>query len=87
MTNTDGTLHVYKNENIDWVIAASPEDANAVLVEMLGGDATDLAPSDWTLLPDHQQLTIRDECRGLERRTCAEWVAQEGRSFLGSTEY
>ena len=86
------TMHVFKNEITEWVIAESPEDAVAVFLEHVGGTREDHEDYDFDFVqcPDGEPLTIRtdDGPAGTERRTqtCAEWAAEEGRGFLASTE-
>ena len=82
-------LGVYRNNVIDWVIAESPEDAARAWEEHMGvswDDATDDGPPEWVRLPDDQVLRINEEGTVVEK-TCAEWVRDQGRGFLGSTEY
>lgn len=84
--NMSKELHVYRNKVIDWVIAESPSDADAVLIEHGGGPPDE--PSEWEQLPDDRVIWIRDEdLVGRQEKTCAEWAAERGRCFLASTEF
>jgi hypothetical protein len=78
------TLRVYANDVVDWVIASSPEDADAVCREHTGD--TDDDPHNWTVCADDHVLPIHTDDGTIEK-TCAEWVAEHGRGFLCSTEY
>lgn len=78
-------LHVFYND-CDVVIAASPEDAGAVLAEI--GCTLD-NPEDYPFVqwPDDKVFTVRDEHGEVEgRKTCAEWAAGNGRGYLACTE-
>lgn len=77
-------LHVFRNQVIDWVIAASPEDADAVCVDYYDDPPDD--PGAWIQLPDDRVLWIIEDGVRVEK-TCAEWVAQKGRGFIASTEF
>lgn len=90
------TLHVFRDNNeIDCVIAESAEDAMKVLCEHAGGKPEDYPDTTFEQMPDDQMLTIMWEDKHdippgepeKMRLTCADWVKQEGRSFLCSTEY
>jgi hypothetical protein len=82
-------LHCF-SDDVDTVIAASVEDADAAYDEWAGGD-TGQERARWTQLPDDKPLTITVDPelnRGRRvTKTCAEWVASNGRGFLCSTEY
>ena len=88
-------LHVWHN-GYDWVVATTAEDARAVEHEVsLGGvcshdDACDCEGDGWEQWPDDKTVTIHDldgDEGPTQTKTCAEWVAQQGRGFLCSTEY
>lgn len=88
---TQPELHIYTNEVTDWIIAASEEDANAVLsehydlpLEGLREEGLEIT-AQW---PDDKPLSIRDEHTD-ERKTQLphEWASQEGRGLLCSNEY
>lgn len=82
-------LGVYRNDVIDWVIAESPEDATRVWEECMGDtweNCTGDDPPEWVRLPDDHALRIDNDGTIVEK-TCAEWVREQGRGFLGSTEY
>jgi hypothetical protein len=76
-------LSVYSN-GTDYVIATDPADAALVFSEHYGesGGEAEFVP-----LPDDQEMTINfeDEPEKRQRRTMRQWVAQEGRGFLGTT--
>lgn len=74
-------------DETDWVIAASAEDALAVWVEMCGERDEDLDPFErW---PDDKPLTIvaGEDPDAKTTMLPREWIAQEGRGWLCSTEY
>jgi hypothetical protein len=82
-------MHIYVNKVIDWVIAESVDDANAVLSEHYGYTLEQLIDDDTQIteqLPDDKPLTL-DEDGSKTTLTAAEWIAKEGRCLLGSTEY
>jgi hypothetical protein len=87
-------MHVYTNDT-DTVIAADLDDVRAIIEAHIGCtlEAEGWSLDDWRMLPDDEIKTIRfdDEVPpGVEPRvtkTCAEWIASEGRGFLCSTEY
>lgn len=81
-------LKVYRNDIIEWVIARSPEDASDLVKEHAGEPDPDWDTGPWRALPDDDVLTIEDEdLATVVTKTCAEWVASNGRGFLASTEY
>lgn len=80
------TLHVWRNDVIDWVIASGPADADAVWLEHTGGYPPD-DPHEWKMVPDDRLLPINDDDRGHVEKTCAAWIIEHGRGFLASTEY
>lgn len=82
------SLHVFKNDVTDWVVAESAADATNVLLELGTGVAVEDLDTDWQQLPDDKVLAINfDECDGGRRaQTCAAWCAEKGRGVLGSTE-
>ena len=86
-----GDLKVWANGVIDWVVAESAEDARAVANEHTGGPGDDddeiPAGDEWEAEPDDKVLSIHGDEGGTEEKTCAVWVAQNGRCFLCSTEY
>lgn len=80
------TLKVWANDVVDWVIAESPEDADSVCLEHIGYPPDD--PYEWTELSMDSVITLHmDDGRGTVEKTCADWIAEQGRCFLGSTEY
>lgn len=86
-----GELHVFKNDVIDWVIAASAEDATRVWEEHNGASWADVTGDDeapeWVQEPDDKVLWVRDDEGGRNEKSCEAWAAELGRSFLASTEY
>lgn len=84
-------LHVFKNDVIDWVIAANLEDATRVWEEHNGSSWADVTgddePPEWIQEPDDKVLWVRDDEGGRNEKTCAALAAELGRRFLASTEY
>lgn len=82
------TLHVY-TDGYSWVIAASPEDASAVLEEFLGEDTE----PEWVREPDGMEFTYvdnnwSDPAEGTrETHTMAEWARLRGRGYLACSDY
>lgn len=86
------TLHAYKGE-VDWVVAESPEEA-AILAQELYGPSSDPeghdTPGHWTQVADDKPLAILDteDPKGPKTtKTCAEWIASNGRGLLCTTEW
>ncbi|HBU30655.1 MAG TPA: hypothetical protein DEB56_14775 [Thiobacillus sp.] len=94
-------MHVYSDNDCVWVVAESKLDACKAYAEFCGyedvaeateecGDGFD--PSNWSELPDDSPLSIVEDeddlpCADAFRTmTCAEWVAEQGRGFLCTTE-
>jgi hypothetical protein len=84
----EAALRVYGDgEHV--VIATSPEDAVAIVAQETLIDAEDLET--FKVLPDGQLLTLHPEDPETnpdlptepETKTCAEWVRQQGRGYLG----
>lgn len=81
-----GTLGVWHN-GYDWVVATSAEDARDVACALSGERIEDYDAGDWEFCAPGSTVTIRGEDGAPgETRTCAEWVARNGRGFLCSTE-
>ena len=53
-------LHVFQNEH-DWMIAESPEDATAAWNEWTGANLDDYDPDPWVQLPDDGELMMISE--------------------------
>ena len=77
----------------DWVIATDVGDAQAVL-EAHGGytfEQEGLSRDDLAVVPDHQTITISNwddnGTSGRRERTARQWVDEQGRGFLCSTEW
>lgn len=83
-------MKVWKNDVIEWVIAESPEDAEVVLSETYrkNGDYGYVSeePHDWVECPMDKEFTLADGADEVTK-TFAEWIAELGRGFLGTTEY
>lgn len=80
----DGNLHVWSDEQGSYFIARD----RAHLAEMTVGEGLDDAS--FVALPDDYELTLvlggEDDDDGLEegvRKSCADWIAQEGPGKLG----
>lgn len=80
-------LRCYADSGTDWVIAFSPEDADAVWREHVGEDHTDDENGPWTECPPDRVLRINDDSGGARTLTIAEWIAECGRCFLCSENY
>lgn len=81
------SLKLYKNDVIEWVVAESPEDATAIMLsEKMHYDD----PPEWEELPMDSKWTLfgqfTDDGKDLTL-TAAEWIARQGRGFLGTTEF
>lgn len=78
-------LHVWTNDGDDFVIAASADDANAVMVEY-GGSALDV--DDWTQMLDDRPFTADiDDGNGPVKKTCGEWAQERGRGYFCTLNY
>ena len=81
------TLSVW-HDGDDWVIAESAEDATAVWIEYYGEPAEELR---WKRWEDNRTLSMFDFGDDDEvtkiMRTCAEWIAQQGRGWLCGANY
>lgn len=88
-----GQLHIWNNDH-DWVIAATVEDAKAVLDEELGIDS-DL--SDFRMEPDDKSYTCSLTANGAlanpgskgsrkTTKTAAEWATHFGRGYAWTDE-
>lgn len=82
-------LKVFNNDVVEWVVAHSAEDANAILVEM--GQTLDPTddPIEWQECPPEEEWTLDDaDGKGArETHTFADWASLKGRGYLGTTEY
>ena len=84
-------LHVFYNGD-DLVVGASAEDAKFLMIEEMGHSAEEIAEFDqW---PDDKELTLRyedaedaPEGRMSCRQTCAEWIKENGRGYLGGESF
>lgn len=75
----------YEPDAEEWVIAYSETDATEVYKEM-GGELLDEGMH-WQRLDDSKVLNMDDAPEGTESKTCAQWCASNGRSYLGSGNY
>lgn len=78
-------LHVYKNGVIEWVVAASAEDAVAFYrgyYKLIDDEEADL---EFEQEPDGKVLEIQGD--EPESGTCAELAAKHGRGLLCTTEW
>ena len=96
-------LSVWHDKDGEWVVAESAEDAVLAYNQYIGNSKNDdgAPPEEWHALPDDKPLPVvyedehdmpacatDEERQALEIvRTCAEWVAINGRGYLCSTEY
>jgi hypothetical protein len=84
------TLSVWTN-TVDTVIAATKEDAIAVLREHCGYSGSELASmEDFRVVPADKLLTIAEDDGSSTVgtvMTAAQWAEKYGRGFLCSTEY
>lgn len=84
----NASLQLWTNGE-DFVIAASADDAEAILVEHQGVIDPDDRPEDgWSVVPPERTFPINfDDGEGRIVHTVAEWIASEGRGFLASENY
>jgi hypothetical protein len=76
---------VYAWEDVEWVIAHSPEDAESVYLEMIGEQDRERHPERWRKLDDLKILAVVEEDnQPAVRRACGQWVRRQGRGHLGS---
>lgn len=84
-------LRVFKNDVTEWVIARSPEDASAVLLEHYQTTGCDSFPPeqfDWEECPLDAAFTYHDDNDGSSTtKLFQEWVVEKGRGFLATTEF
>ncbi len=82
--------NVWRNDVIEWVIASSPAECNVICAEQMGETLAYVEEAEHVWVPlthDHVLNMHMDDGRGSVEQTCAEWIAEQGRGFLGSTEY
>jgi hypothetical protein len=80
-------LHCYEI-GPDTVIARDPEDVRVVLVECYGDDALgDYKDDEPRELPEGKMLGVRDDDGVVTRKPVSEWIAENGRGLLCSTEF
>ena len=81
------TLSVW-HDGEDWIIAESAEDATVVWAEHYGEPAEELR---WKRWDDNRTLSMFDFGDDDEvtkvTRTCAEWIAGNGRGWLCGANY
>lgn len=91
----DPALHVFHAAFAEYVIATSPEAADATWRERIGqGMSLDLGagPVAWQQVPDEQELTVTgwgankvDTDWGLKTtKTCGAWAKEHGRGYFVS---
>jgi hypothetical protein len=79
-------LHVYTNDD-EFVIAASPDDAKAVMIESGCFHESDEQPS-WRQMSDAQPFTADlDTGDGPVKKTCGEWAKERGRGYFCAANY
>ena len=78
-------LRVFRNDTVDWVIAESPDEASKIADAYWGFAPDD--PHDWIECDPDEEWEMVEGPRAPMRRTFREWIASEGRGFLGTTEY
>lgn len=83
MSEPTPKLTLFHND-CDWIVAASPEDANQVYQETIGFASPEDAA--WEPWGDEKPLSITDEHDVKTTLTGAEWAAK-GRAYVGSTEF
>ena len=72
----------------DFVIAESVEDARKYLIEYCGysEEETD-GEQDWYQIDNDKELKVSDELNSLsETKKVSEWIKENGRGLLASTE-
>ena len=80
-------------DDADFVVARSPEDACTVWAECIGAtyaDETGRGPDAWSVIADDKPFPLNDldhPEKPPEVLTAAQWIAKEGRGFLGSSDY
>lgn len=84
-------LKVFKNDVTEWVIALSPEDATDVIKETNGWGDKDVAEYysddlEWEECDPDKDFTFQGDS-GPVTKPFKDWVAQEGRGYLATTEY
>lgn len=91
--NTAPKLRMYNvNSNLSGhhVVAASPEDALAVLdgLNLDLGDAESFDRSDIVEVPGDTLIGVHTDTEaGYQKKTAAEWIASEGRGLVCSQDY
>ena len=90
-------LHVWEDGDCVWVVAESAEDAAIAYAEFCGYDdprgeigkpGSDVVPENWSMVPDTTSMKVArdDDGKDVTTQTCAEWVQENGRGFLCTTE-
>lgn len=78
-------LRVYFND-VEWVVAASPEDAERALEEHYGPMYDPSTPSEWEECKPDTEFTFHGGDDDVVK-TFAQWAKDNGRGFLATTEY
>ena len=82
-------LHMWTND-VDFVIAETPEEAHRICVDQYGGDDNDQTVDDWEKMEPSKMWTLWiDGHPHGETIKCpvSEHIARNGKGYLGSTEY
>lgn len=84
-TDNMGTLRVYRNDIVEWVVAESPEEATRIMVDENHAHYDD--PPEWIACDSHDEWTLQEGPDAPKTRTFGGWIETNGRGFLGTTEY
>ncbi len=77
------------HDGFEWVIARSPADASVVWCRYVGEDPKDWKrrENDWRPMDQNASLLIFTNDDDVPTsRTCAEWIAIEGRGYLCTSD-
>lgn len=77
----------------EWIIARDERDARAIWCESMGEKLEDYPDQEWAEVPGEQTLTMMVDADGkiccsddrfaALKLNAAEWIAREGRGYLG----
>lgn len=88
LPTTDSALHCYADDQTDWVIALSPEDASRAWTETTDEPHSDEEHGAWRRLDPDQLLSINlDDGKEPQRKPVREWIAECGRGWLCTENY
>lgn len=86
-------LRMFQLDDAEWVIALSEADARAIWCESTGEKPEDYPDQEWDEVPAEQTLAMMVDADGKIccsddkfaslKLTAAEWIAREGRCYLG----